>query len=218
MNICQAVGLAMQQTGKWYDKTDAAKALGCSRNHFYQILDAELTKEQLLGLEEYWGISLITPASAENIHTKDDAWEIPYWERCAEFDLPLKNPLLITKWDDKTFYKYANKNYKNIRLINMFNDRMDGGVYPIAQNEVIIIDIGDTNYNVDGTFLFTTGPAGNEALSIARIESRLGGKSYYFTYPNEAYKHKSRPIDVKELKELNFKVHARVIKNGTRFI
>lgn len=147
-----------------------------------------------------------------------DALVIDYWEGCDYCIQDLKNPLMRPKVADKQLIENIwGMDSSQLCIVAMPGDRMDGGVNPIKDKDVLLIDLSDTNIANSGIFLYTAN--GNNA-SIARVSIDIEVNAennekivrFDFDNPNKVPK----KYTMSYLEKVNFKVIGRVRENYSR--
>ncbi len=138
-----------------------------------------------------------------------DRVEIPYYEN-SNLRVDIKNPLITSLWFDRELVENVwNKDPKNLRIIKMLGDKMDSGDYPLRNDDILIIDITETNPPLAVFYVFTTNHDRN--IFINNVNIKYDG-SYRFTFFNSA-KYPERTLTPEEIKKLNLKIVGKVIKN-----
>lgn len=97
---------------------------------------------------------------------------------------------------------------ENLRIIKCGSHMMDGGDYPIRMNNILLVDITATDIRKRGVYLYTTHDNKHAFIHGLWRATEETVQSYYF---NPSYTPNVRPIQ--ELKEINFKVYGRIVKN-----
>lgn len=195
---------------KEFTKIDLAKMLGVSYQYLQRIKN-DIPAQYIEGLELKRGYKLRENES--NINTNNDgAFEIPYWEGYADFEF-IKRTDIPSLWEDKNFILSLNKSCENIRLIRIFNKKMDGGAYPYRENDIAYIDLGDCDYTDGGIYVFSTEIEDKKHLFIGMLNPNIDG-DVVISYKNSVLPPKIRTIE--QLQNVKFKVIGRVFYNKTR--
>ncbi len=139
-----------------------------------------------------------------------EAVEIQYYENPTLIET-IKNPIIESIWIDKELvHDVWRKDEKNLRIIQMPGDYMQGGYndFSIANKDIVLIDISSRNVSLSGVYAYTTQ---NEQFIFIKAIQRLADGSLKFNVLNESYQ--SAVYTPEELKKIDFKVLGRVIKN-----
>lgn len=196
------------------------------RNTLYSL-------EELIKISSYFNVDIINYSSfgdivpAEiNIETKTKekntnyngkVYAIPYWEGCCECSDKLKRDdfpdlklgiELIKSWNIKP---------ENLRIIAMPGEEMNGGEMPIANKDLLVIDINRNNPYESGIFFATSHNC--QRVYVRRLMETLNekGESVIFsTVDNIIYKKSIERCWTKEMRtEADIKIIGRVITNAT---
>ena len=195
-----------------------AKKIGYARSYFYKVKKKPLTQDFIEVIENKLGIKLTSQTASSNLHTKNDGYEIMYWEKGQKYGEYTKSSRLRSVWFDKEILKgFWSVTPANLRCIRVFDDRMEGGIDKLEEGEIALIDITQTDYTNGGVFLYTAELNGFKILRFARITVKAIEGVVVFSWDNsEKYAPKVYTPD--ELVNANFKVKGRVIHNATRVI
>ena len=199
-------------------KTKFAKRIGYTRSYLYELERKELTLDFIETLESKLNIKLTTRSASSELHTKNDGAESIYWEKCANFGEFTKSPKLRTLWSDKEIIKgFWYTQSKNIRCIKVFDDRMVTQDGLMNEGSIVALDVSQTDYTNGGVFLYSAVINNFKILRIARITIKPFEGVVFFSW-NNAEKYPSKSYTIEELKEKEFKVHARVLHDATHLI
>ena len=153
--------------------------------------------------------------SAELGNENAKSVEIKYYESPKISDT-IKNPVVESIWLDKNMVNNIwRKDEKNLRIIQMPGDYMQGGYndFSISNSDIVVVDIKSTNVSLSGIYAYTT--QNNEFIFIKSIQ-RVADGSLMFNVFNDKYQ--SVVYREEELKKIDFKVIGRVIKNLSKCI
>lgn len=140
--------------------------------------------------------------------TLADKVELKYFEH-PNLKTDIKNPLITSLWFDRELVENVwKKDPKNLRIIKMLGDKMDSGDYPLRNDDILIMDITETDPTISGIYVFTTN--NNQYIFINNINIKYDG-SYRFTFFNPRYP--ERVHSPEEIKKLDLKIVGKVIKN-----
>lgn len=170
--------------------------------------NSELKVTELIKIQDATGCDLLEKRSPEH-STRQDRVEIKYLSICDNWDDKLKNPLVTSVWFDRELLTNIwRKNPDDLRIVKMIGDRMSGGEYPLKNDDILIIDISETEIINSGIYIFTT--QDNENVFINTVEKKIDG-GVRFTFFNKYYDDKVYTLQ--QLEQLDFKIIGRVIKN-----
>ena len=166
-------------------------------------------KEDILTLKEYYCIP-------QTVDIDGEVEELPY----VYIDY-YKTPYIISVWGDRLFKplildKYGIKtewelDYNNLRLIPMIGDKMQNSPnhhLNIMDGNVLVMDISSRDIRRSGIYAYET--LGGDKIQISNVNIMVNG-NIRFSYANPSYEDEIRTPE--ELKELQFKVVGRIIKN-----
>ena len=200
------------------DLTKFAKKIGYARNYLYKIKNEPCSESFIQAVQEKVGKKLINTGTSSELHTINDSTEIIYWEKCSDFGAFTKTPKIRTVWDDKEIIKgYWYTLSKNLRAIRVFDDRMVTKDGLMQEDAIIELDITQTDYTNGGVFLYSAKINNFKILRIARIAIRPFEGVVVFSW-NNSEKYPPKSYTLEELKEKEFKIHARVLHDRTHLI
>lgn len=209
MKLIEAISIIQLKKKKRIKNSDIAIKLGVSRQYISGLENEDLTQNFIEKLEAAYGI-MFDHANIGN--TLDGSFEIPYWDGVKDFEFA-KRTDITSMYEDKEFIRSLNKECDNIRLIRVFNKKMDGGIYPYRENDIAYLDLGETDCRDGGVYLFSTKTGGKKHLFIAQLNPNIDG-DIVITYRNAVTLQKVRTLE--QLKEVNFKIIGRIFYNKTR--
>ena len=177
--------------------------------------NSELSMQELKLIENYFNVSIINELNIkeeDSLKIKNNFMdreyvEIKYWEGLPE---QFKLPTLTSKWEDlEIIEKSWFKNYKNLRVVPMLGNRMDGYRYPMRNSDILIIDTSVTELSKSGVYFFST--RNGEHFFVRELELQIDGSVDIHWYEN---KESGKVVYTKEeLEKFNFKIIGRVVKN-----
>ncbi len=137
-----------------------------------------------------------------------DAVEIKYFENPELLDT-IKNPAITSIWLDRELvHDVWKRDEKNLRIMQMTGDIMDGGDTPIKNQAMLVIDTSITDIMLSGVYAYTT--RDDNFIFINCIKQKIDGRVLFYywnkNYDDVVYTHA-------DLEKINFKVIGRVIKN-----
>lgn len=134
--------------------------------------------------------------------------EIKYYQN-PNLVTDIKTPLITSIWFDRELVENVwKKDPKNLRIITMLGDKMDTGDYPLKNDDILIIDLSETDVTKSGIYAFTT--YNEKYIFINGINRKYDG-SYRFFFHNKSYPEKS--ILPEEIERVDMKIVGRIVKN-----
>lgn len=146
---------------------------------------------------------------------REDGCCVLYWEGCKSCLQDLKNPEIRPVVMDRQIMRQWGRDPKNMRIIAMSGDAMDGGINPIKNRNILFFDISDTNFANGGVyFYYTICPVnGKYNAGVARISITVDCKvKFNFDNPMK----ESEEYTKQELKAIGFNCVGRVLDNLSR--
>ena len=198
-------------------QTLIGKALKTGRSNISLRIkhNSELSKQELKQIEDYFNVSIIdefninseSALKTEKKIFEREYVEIKYWEGLPD---DLKIPDLTSKWEDIEIIENSwGKNFKDLRIIPMLGNRMDGYWYPMRNSDILIIDLSATDLSKSGVYFFTT--LKGKHFFIRELELQIDGSVDIHWFENK--KSGSVIYTKKELENYDFKVIGRIVKN-----
>lgn len=140
--------------------------------------------------------------------TQQDNVEITYYSN-PNLVTNIKTSVIKSIWFDRKFAENIwRKNPINLRVMTMLGDKMDSGAYPLRKDDVLIIDISDTDVTKAGVYAFTT--HNDTYMFINGINRRFDG-AYRFYFYNTIYPEKI--LTQEDVEKADIKIVGRVVKN-----
>lgn len=177
--------------------------------------NSELSEQEIKLIEDYFGILLPKNLNNDNKveenksirFSEREYVEIKYWEGLPD---EFKLPELTSKWEDKEIIQNSwCKNYKDLRVIPMLGNRMDGYWYPMRNSDILIIDLSATDLSESGVYFFTTFKG--KHLFVRELELQIDGNIDIHWFENR--KSGNVIYTKEELENYDFKVIGRIVKN-----
>lgn len=157
--------------------------------------NSEFSGEELKKIEEFYKINLFDNSFAE----------ITYYDTKSDNQ---KLPAKSLKFDINLISKIFKRSPENLKIIEATDDSMENEIF---EGDVLLVDTSLTNPSASGIYLFTTKNV--ERIFIKRL----------YQYPDGALeiisdnpKYDKIIYDTNEIKNMNFEIKGRVIKNLTR--
>ncbi len=144
-----------------------------------------------------------------------DIFFIPYWEDCPKCADKIKKPTVTggISLDRETIINEWGCEPDNLRIISTPGEEMDGGQYPIRNNDILVIDTSKTNMSDSGVYLITT--HNGTVVTLRRLMELLDGTVAFYV-ENEKYAFAINKVYTREeLDAIGFNVVGRVVKNVT---
>lgn len=216
MLISDAILSLQLHTKKIISQTEIAKVLGISAVALNKriIRKSELKVSEAAKLISHYGCNILADYKDEDDNVSvfsgynENAIEISYYENPLVKNT-IKNPLMISLWLDRELVRNVwKKDEKTLRLAKMPGDGMNGGVLPIRNNDLLIIDTKDNDILSSGIYAYTTNE--DNLIFINGIKQKMDGsvKFYYF---NQNYN--ETIYNKEDLENVDFKIIGRIIKN-----
>lgn len=228
MNYTELYEALMMQLGYKPTAQQIADIIGVKRQSIYtrsQRPDQKFTLEEMLKIEQALNVELVNKSyRMDNINLvvpqfqqKSDVFAIPYWEGCNEcFDRLKRDDFTDLKLDIELINSW-NVKPEDLRIIAMPGEEMNGGEMPIANKDLLVIDINRNNPYESGVFFVTSHNC--QRVYVRRLMETLNekGQSVVFsTVDNVIYKKAIEKFWTKEMrKEADIRIIGRVITNAT---
>lgn len=174
---------------------------------------SEWTSTELIKLVNHYGYYVIQESLQNvNIENKADTFqdkvELKYYTN-PNLKTKLTVPDVTTVWQDRQMIENIWKRKpENIRVITMLGDKMDHGAYPLRMDDILLMDISDTDVTKSGIYAFTTN---NGSYMFINGINRKFDNSYRFYFYNPIYPEKI--LTNKDVKEADIKIVGRIFKN-----
>lgn len=199
---------------------DIARVRGVERQAIAKTKDKEISREEIITICEAFDVkppSEDDNVSIESANNNSDVFAIPYWEGCNECsDMLKRDDFADLKLDIELINSWGVKP-EDLRIIAMPGEEMNGGEMPIANKDLLVIDINRNNPYESGVFFVTSHNC--QRVYVRRLMETLNekGESVVFsTVDNVIYKKAIEKYWTKEMrKEADIKIIGRVITNAT---
>lgn len=173
---------------------------------------SQLNMEMDLPIIENKSETEAVPVTVEDIktETQNKSITIQYWNDCDVNHEKIINPCFSELILDmqKVIHTYK-KNPENLKFIAMPGDEMDGGIYPIKNNDLLVIDISINDTSSTGVYFCQN----NSSIFVRRI-TELVGEGIYISVDNPLYSDiLNGKMTYQELEDVGFKVIGKVIGN-----
>lgn len=206
MNYIQLMALIQFKTGKMISVTEIASKLGFSRQYVDKIKMNDVLPEHIKALELKYGMTF------QNRITSADAIEVVYYEN-PKLKNVIRNKKVTSVWRDREITNDIwEVDERTLRAIKMPGDSMDGGIYSIKNNDILIIDTKDTDTLASGVFAYTT--QNDSLLFVSDIKQKMDGSLKFIFWNKERYPEVVHSPE--KLVAMDFKVIGRVIHNESK--
>lgn len=123
----------------------------------------------------------------------------------------LKSPLVKERVQfDREIVDAWRRDSQSQRIIKMRGDKMNAGDYPLRDGDILIIDISERDVANSGMYLYTTDSQLGREVFVSNVNISPDG-NYRLSYFNDKYEDVIYTLE--QIKEMNFTVWGRVIKN-----
>lgn len=206
---------------------DIARVRNVERQAIAKMKNKELSQEEIVSICEAFEVkppSEVDNVSIENVNVSDDklqgkSFNIPYWEGINDEVTSRIKDDDITEFglDLQFIIRKLKCEPENLRVISMLGDDMDGGLYPIKNKDLLVIDTSRNNTYESGVYFVTT--HGGTRLYVRRIFERMSDSARYFTtIDNEIYKKEiEKSWTLEQWKEADVQIVGRVIMHINYF-
>lgn len=183
---------------------EISHALETSAQNFnkkYKNPNSEVTLTDIEKVEHFFNIQLIG-----STHTTDRI-EISYWNELPE---NLKNPKIMSVWFDREIIENAwGMSAEHLCIIPMVGDKMTHYWYPIYNNDILIVDTNQDYIMGNGVYFATS--RNNSRFWIREMQILINNDVQVkgFSPSGET----TKVISAETLKEADFKIIGKVIKN-----
>jgi len=96
---------------------------------------------------------------------------------------------------------------ENLRIMTMHGNNMNAGDYPLRNNDILVVDITGRDISRPGIYVYKSAKSG---ITVSGVQQKQNGSLILINldkkYPDEEY-------TAEELKQIDFKVVGRVVKN-----
>lgn len=209
INITQAMALATLQLDREVSRLEIAEAIEMSRQFAIKHKASPLTIEQIIKINEKLGVNLPLESNKPINPNKAEKFEIKYWGEGLPCEDKLKNPLITSIWLDKELIQDGwQKSEKDLNIIAMPGDKMDGGTYPLKNGDILIIDKSQTDISISGVYFYTT--SNNEEVFVNNFRKQFDGTIVLgVTNP----KYEDLLVTAEQLEAAGVNIIGRIIKN-----
>lgn len=214
MSFYQAKGIAMAKLNRDITNNEMSDAIGMSRQYISRQKDKPISEEQIIKIEKYFNISLISEDAAKSNSDTSSLYpgkiELKYWGEGLPCEEQLKNPTLTSLMLDREiiYTHWHIKDENELNIIAMPGDKMDGGDRPYKNGDILIIDKSQTDISLSGVYFYTTNDDTEVFVSGLR---RTPFSKIAFTFGNSKYE--DYEVSVEEYETANIKIIGRVVHN-----
>ena len=211
INIVTAMAKATLLLNREVSRKEIAEALNITAQYACKVKEKPLSVEQIKLIEEKLNITFPVDETTELVASQSntDKQEIVYWGKGLPCEEKLKNPFITSLWFDSEVINYCwQKNVADLNIIAMPGDKMDGGIYPLKNGDILIIDKSQTDVSISGVYFYTTN--NNEEVFVNNFRKKFDG-SVVLGYSNQKYD--DAIVSMEQLEAAGINVVGRVIKN-----
>ena len=203
LNVSEVVAIATLRLGREVSRLEIANALETSAQWAIKNKDLPLSDEQIEKIEEVLGIKLLVTSMYPG------KIELKYWGEGLPCEEKLKNPAINSVLMDREIINtdWATDE-KELNIIAMPGDKMDGGVKPYRNGNILVIDKTQTDISLSGVYFFTTN--NNEEVFVNNFRKTPFGQ-VVFEFDNPKYE--NYEVSLEEFQNANINVIGRVIHN-----
>ena len=210
MKLIEAIHEIIGLTKRKISYTDISSAMGISRQYAHQIKEKELTKEQIELLERYFEIDLTDEkllyggastdcVTIQHVHLSPSCGRGTALYHDADIT-PIKLGTHLIK-DVLNVSKP-----ENLKIFKACGDSMSP---TIEDGDILLVDIGRSDFNNGGVFLLTI----NNEWFIKRLRLRISGELEIISENSKKY---GEPEILKPNDDVEVIIKGRVIKNLSR--
>lgn len=203
MKVKQAIAEITAQKKEKISYEKMGVALKVTRQRIGQMINDDLSEKQILSLENYFNVNLTSVKPSEN-----EVIKIPYWENFPEEMKNLDYPYVVAQ--ACSIQKWS-KGTQSLRIIAMNGDRLENYWYKIRHNDVLIIDTAENKINTNGSGLYFATSRNNTMFWVREMQMLYNGGIEFNSYSPSG--HNTKILTLEQLKEADFKVIGKVIKN-----
>lgn len=201
--FADAIQAIEKETGNKITQAEIAKFLGVSQVAIMRRMarKSDLKVSELLALNEHYKCNILKTIG----YRTPDAVEIVYYND-PEYSHLIRNSKVTSVWQDREItHDVWEKEEKDLRIITMPGNNMNGGNVPILDNDLLIIDTASTDILRSGVYAYKTAAG----FFVNEIKQKADG-TVVFSHWNENTK--STIYTLEQLHDLEFKVLGKVIK------
>lgn len=194
------------QVSKWLGGKPSANALS---NRYFN--DGNLKYEEMIILDKIIK-SNDSHVIISNDNDLDDLVSIHYIQIPGIDNSIIKSPYVKQqlRYDREMVENVWQRKAENQRIVKMRGDKMNHGDYPLANNDILMIDISEINVANSGIYIYTTDLEQGREVYISNVNKRPNG-DVRMSYLNPKYE--EIIYTPEQLQEINFTVWGRVVKN-----
>lgn len=143
--------------------------------------------------------------------TKEKYVVIHYWDGCVDCKEKIINPYFSELMlDMQKIINVYGANPENLAIISMLGDEMDGGTFPIKNNDILVIDTSINDLSSTGIYFCIS----DNGLFVRRLAQLIGDDSIYISVDNPLYADVlNKTLSNDQLNSMGFKVIGKVIGN-----
>lgn len=160
---------------------------------------------ELVKIENHIGRKIFRPEGAMEY----DQVKLQYIEIEGEDNTRYIHPSVQhrVQFDREIVEKIWVHNPDNLRIMTMHGNNMNAGQYPLRNKDILIVDISEKDISKSGIYVYKSAKGG---VTISVIQQKQNGSLTFLNF-DERYPYEEYTAD--ELKNIDFKVIGRVVKN-----
>lgn len=168
-------------------------------------INSEPTFSEIKKVEAALEKNIFTTCDCSN---RTDKVEIKYYKN-SNLKTDIKTSAITSVWFDRELVENIWQMIpENLRITTMLGDKMDSGSYPMRKNDILIMDISDTDITKAGVYAFTT--HNDTYMFINGVNRRFDGTWRFYFY-NKNYPEKI--LTDAEVEKAGIKIIGRIVKN-----
>lgn len=222
MNIIEVCALLQLQKKEIVSLSDIAEVVGVTRQYVAKVKYSALSEEKLQKIEKVYKVNIPRNykiidlgSNIKNLQKDELAgkyYPIPYWNEENEIiDKLYDNDITEFCYDMQGIVRKLKCKPEDLKIISMFGEEMDGGQFPLKDNDLLIIDTSKKDISESGIYFYST--LKGTKVFVRRLLEQMHG-DVTVTVDNPLYAPMvNRTFTQEELDSIDFTVIGRVIKN-----
>lgn len=203
------------------NQAELGRVIGVSRANinYKKQANSLISDEDVKKIETHYNVSILPKTLAERlmegasfaakVSLPDDAIKIPYW-----IGLPdeLKHPEYTYVLAQRASIEQGwNLKPEHLCITVMNGDTMENYWYKIRNNDVLIVDTSETRVNANGSGVYFATSRNDTMFWIREMQALYNGDIEFHSYSPSGTK--TKVLTQQQLKESDFKIIGKVIKN-----
>ena len=181
--------------------------------------NSEVTPIEIKKIEDFYRVNLFKHDSNITISLSDekiscaakinDVIKIPYWEGLPDELKHIEYTYVLAQ--RASIEQGWNLSPENLCITVMNGDAMENYWYKIRNNDVLIIDTSETKVNANGCGVYFATSRNNSMFWIREMQMLYNGDIEFHSYSPSGTK--AKVLTQEQLKDTDFKIIGKVIKN-----